>query len=184
MSFQIPSKFVNLLTTDERLNGNEFSLKRKRDCGDDENDNTDEKDNINIYQTDNYYDNYYDIDYYNSNHPKKNIKTDVLISNFNIKPYSNPLLILDVEKYKKIENKLDFLHKCYQLNIDNSKVLNNNIKTVYRYSITEFNSLNTKIDILNTKLNRIDTEIIDITHKICLKIEKLGDKIKTLKLKK
>lgn len=184
MSFQIPSKFVNLLTTDERLNGDEFSLKRKRDLGDDINDNTDEKDNLNIYQTDNYYDIDYDIDYDISNHPKKYIKTDILLSNINIKPYNNPLLIQDVEKYKEIQKKLDFLHKFYQLNVDNSKLLNKNIKIVYRYSIKEFNSLNTKIDILNTKLNRIDTEIIDITHKLCLKIEKLGDEIKKLKLKK
>jgi hypothetical protein len=180
MSFQIPSKFVNLLTTDERLNSNDFSLKRKRDWRDDTNDDTDEEDYLNIYQTDNYY----DINYYNSNHTNKYSKTDVLLSNFNIKPYSNPLLIPEVDKYTKIDRKLDYLHKFYQLNVDNSKVLNKNIKIVYRYSIKEFNSLNTKIDILNTKLNRIDTEIIDITHKLCLKIEKLGDEIKKLKLKK
>lgn len=171
MSFQIPSKFVNLLTTDERLNGDEFSLKRKRDWGDDETystDDTDENDNLNIYQTNN---NYHDIDYYNSNHTKKYIKTDVLLSNCIMRPYSNPLLILDVEKYRKIEKKLDFLHKCYQLNIDNSRLINNNIKILYRYSIKEFNSLNTKIDILNTKLNRIDLGLINLLQILQIKNE-------------
>ena len=165
MSFQKTTKFVNLLTTDERLNGDEFSLKRKRDWGDAEIDitnDTDENDNLNIYQTNN---NYHDIDYYKSNHTKKYIKTDVLLSNCIMRPYSNPLLILDVEKYRKIEKKLDFLHKCYQLNIDNSRVINNNIKILYRCSINEFNDINTKIDILNTKLNRIELALITIGNK-------------------
>jgi len=162
MSFVHQSQFVNLLLTDERLNGNEFSLKRKRD-NDDDNDDDDGDDN--------------EYDYF-SNHNKKNIKNDVLLSEYNTKLYNNPLLNIDSVKYENIEKKINYLYKLYNLQIDNNRKLNTNLKTLYRYSITQFNDLNTKIDILNTKLNRFDTDIIDITHKLCLKIEKLEKEIK------
>ena len=45
-------------------------------------------------------------------------------------------------------------------------------------------NLNTKIDILNTKLNRINTEIGDMTNKLCVKIEKLENEMKSVKLKR
>jgi len=154
MSFVKQSNFFNLLSTDERLNDNEFSLKRKRG-NDDDNDDDDGDDN--------------EYDYF-SNHNKKNIKNDVLLSEYNTKLYNNPLLNIDSVKYENIEKKINYLYKLYNLQIDNNRKLNTNLKTLYRYSITQFNDLNTKIDILNTKLNRFDTDIIDITHKLCLKI--------------
>ena len=45
MSFVHQSQFLNLLLTDERLNENEFSLKRKRDFNELENDEDDNKTN-------------------------------------------------------------------------------------------------------------------------------------------
>jgi len=160
MSFVHQSQFVNLLLTDERLNGNEFSLKRKRDFNDVEDDED------------------YNETNYDSNHPIKCVKNDVLLSEYNTKLYNNPLLNIDSVKYENIEKKINYLYKLYNLQIDNNRKLNTNLKTLYRYSITQFNDLNTKIDILNTKLNRFDTDIIDITHKLCLKIEKLEKEIK------
>jgi hypothetical protein len=159
MSFLQQSQFVNVLTTDERLNGSEF-LKRKRNFEDD------------ILKD--------DIDY-NTYNTKKHIKNDILLSDYNIKPYYNPLLIIDMEKSKSIEHKIDHLYKLNNLQIDNSKKINSNVKTLYRYSILQFNDLNTKIDILNSKFNIIDKDIIDMTHKLCLKIDKLEKEIKTIK---
>ena len=77
MSFQTESAFINLLTTDERLNSNEFSLKIKKYCRDDVNNENEEAYNINL------------------NNTKKYIKNDVLLSNYNI----NHIVIYC--KYKK-----------------------------------------------------------------------------------
>lgn len=165
MSFLYESSCFDTLFTDKRLNENEFSLKRKRDFNDvdDEDDEDNEDDNETNYV---------------SNHPKKNVKNDELLSKYNIKPYRNPLLIIDKEIYDEIDRRIDYLHKLHNLQIDNSKKINTNIKTIYRYSITQFNDIHTKIDLLNTKMNRIDADIIDMTQTLCLKIEKLEKEIK------
>ena len=183
MSFQLPSRFDNLLTTDERLNGKEFSLKRKRECEDIENDTNDEiEEEMGLSQ----FGNHYNIETYISHHTKKYIRNDVFLSSANIKPYNNPLLILNIEnteKMEKIENKVDLLYKYYNLQLNNCQAVNDNMKTIYSHSIKEFAAVNTKIDILNTKLNRLDVAVTNMTHYLCAKIDKLEAEIKPKLLK-
>jgi hypothetical protein len=175
MSFQKTTKFVNLLTTDEILSGKEFSLKRKRECENIENNTIDEireEEEMGISQ----FGEHYNIETYISDDTKKYIKNDVLLSSSNITPYNNPLLILNIEhttKMERIESKLCMLIKYYHLQFNNCKTINDNIETIYAHSIKELAEVNTKIDILNTKLNRLNIAVTNMRHDLCVKKVKL-----------
>ncbi len=182
MSFLEPSIFINTLTTDERLNGKEYNLKRKNDWLDNE-----EDDDYQISGEENLH-NILNIDNYN---PHKYIKKDIILSNYNINYYDNPLLNGYQEQFDRFERRINLLHKNNYIHFSNYQKLNDNIKLLFRNNISQFNDLNTKIDILNTKLNHSyskiqnnDVEFIDTTHKLCLKKDRLEKGIKEIKLKK
>ena len=164
MSFDKPSKFINLLTTDKRLNNDEFTLKRKVDCLNNEEDEIEDT----------------EFNTLNKINPNKYLKHDIILSSYNIKSYDNPLLVNDPDKINRIERKLSLLHKNNYIHFANYKRLNDNIKVMFRNNSKQYNDINTKIDLLNTKINtitskieNIDQEYVDITHKLCVKIDKL-----------
>mgnify|MGYP006076591531 CR=1 FL=1 len=169
MSHYKPSKFINLLTTDQRLNNNEFNLKRKQNYLDEEE----------------YSNSVFNTNMFNNN-PRKYIKKDIILSEYNSN-YYNPLLINEqckIDSIERIERRLTLLHKNNYVHCDNYKKLNNNIKFLFRDNINKFNDLDTKIDLLNTKINKIsskleeiDKEYVNITHKLCLKIDRFERKI-------
>lgn len=176
MSLSHQSKFINILNNDKRLNFKEFNLKRKRNCIEDDNDNDEEDNDLNDLETSN--------NINTSDNLLKYIKKDVILSDYNVKTYNNPLIIDNLEYRERIEKKLNLLHQNNYIHLNNFKRVNNNIKFLFRNNSKQFNDLNTKLDLLNTKINTLNKELINNTHKMCVKIQSLENLIKNNEIKK
>ena len=177
MSFKLPSDFTNILKTNEQLNPNEFSLKRKHTCIEDNEEEGEEEEEDENYT------------YLNST---TNNTNDIILSDCNVntynKPHTNPLLVDIYGEFRRIKQQIKLQHSNNYVHFGNYKKLNDNIKYLFRDNSEKFHDLDVKIDLLNTKMNTVTTILdknnkdnINMTQKLCSKIEKLEKEIKKLK---